>query len=748
MRRCVCPSIALASVLLICLGAAHLYTVQAQSRPASVATPFEIRVLSTRADRVSGGDVLVEVLVPPIEPRPPLTVTVSGRNVSGAFHPTDAPRSVLGLVTGLATGKNLLRVGGRTWGVPDATIEVTNYPISGPIISGPRLQPFVCQTDAFKLPDGSTLGPPNDVNCSVTTRIQHVYMPQGGTAFTPLAPLVTSLPADVAMTTTTAGRSVPFVVRVETGTMNRGIYQNVVLHDPTRDPDPTPFAPSPGWNRRLIALHGTGCTSGWYRQGGVMGVDPLAGANILRLGEGYGIFTNTLNHPTNSCNAFLAGETAMMGKEHFIETVGMPDFTVSMGTSGGAYTSLQIADAFPGLFDGVLYNATFPDALSIAVAGADAHLLTHYFTATDPTGFTEAQQAAVSGYASLKAFVDAANQAQRTDPVPDRADIEGYRSAVWHDSVPQNLRYHPKSNRRGARPTIFDVARNVYGINTQTGFALRPFDNVGVQYGLQALTAGVITPRQFLDVNQRIGGYDQDANYVASRSVGDAGALKRAYQSGVTLGGGGGLASIPVFDDGRYNEASAYHYQWFHFAVRERMRKQNGHAQNHLLWRGPVQIERAWQVFVTWVAAVAADRSSTPARQKVVQHKPADAVDGCWTEEAPGKPAEFIAEPQTFSRQPDSRCNALYPSYSFARQVAGGPLDANILKCQLSPIDPKAYAALTAAELQRLRTIFPAGVCNFARPGVSQMPVVPWASFGPAPERSMLEPPKKGGTSD
>ena len=107
------------------------------------------------------------------------------------------------------------------------------------------------------------------------------------------------------------------------------------------------------------------------------------GVNLLdraRLGEGYALFINTLNHPTNSCNAFLAGETTMMGKEHFIETFGVPLYTMSTGGSGGAYTSLQIADAFPGLFDGVDIRATFPDALSIALvrtrrASADALLL-------------------------------------------------------------------------------------------------------------------------------------------------------------------------------------------------------------------------------------------------------------------------------------------------------------------------------------------------------------------------------------
>ena len=98
------------------------------------------------------------------------------------------------------------------------------------------------------------------------------------------------------------------------------------------------------------------------------------------------------------------------------------------------------------------------------------------------------------------------------------------------------LRYHPVTNPFGARPTVFDVARNIYGINPITGFALRPFDNVGVQYGLAALNGGAITTTQFLDLNERIGGYDQDANYVANRTVGNIGAIKRAHQSGVQLG--------------------------------------------------------------------------------------------------------------------------------------------------------------------------------------------------------------------
>ena len=172
----------------------------------------------------------------------------------------------------------------------------------------------------------------------------------------------------------------------------------------------------------------------------------------------------------------------------------------------------------------------------------------------------------------------------------------------------------------------------------------------------------VITPQQFLDLNEQIGGYDHDANYTLSRSAGDVAAIKRVYQSGVTLGAGGGLASIPVFDAGAYNEAGGYHYQWFHFAVRERMRKQNGHADNHLMWRGVVPPERSWAVLERWVTNIKSDHSSASAHEKVVRNKPSDAVDGCWPGVGEGSTPRFVAEPQTFSAHPDSECNKALPS--------------------------------------------------------------------------------------
>ena len=702
---------------------------QAGPPPADVSAmtaPLTMRALSTDPALVTGGDLLVEVGLPS-DARSGVTVTAAGRDVTAGFKAA-SPRTLIGLVTGLPSGPSTIQAAAGTL---TAALDVTSYPITGPVISGPWQQPFICQSDAFVLPDGSKLGPPLDANCSTRTVVQYVYRStHANDPEHPFKPLTNtrSLPPDVATTTIATGATVNFIVRVETGSMNRGIYQNAVLHDPTIDPAPSPLTRPKGWNGRLIAIHGSGCPTGWYVQGKAQGVNVL---DLTRLAEGYALFINTLNHPTNSCNAFLAGETTMMGKEHFIETFGVPQYTISTGGSGGAYTSLQVADAFPGLIDGVDIRATFPDALSIALSGLDAHLLLHYFGKVNPGGFSEAQQVAISGYSGMQAFIDAANQAQRTDPVPGRHDIDGYQSARWNDAVPEALRYHPVKNPHGARPTVFDAARNIYGTDPATGFARRPYDNTGVQYGLSALNAGVITVRQFLDLNAQIGGFDQDANYVPARSVGDAQAILRAYQAGLTLGANGGLRSIPIVDNATSNEAERYHYGWFHYALRERLRKATGATGNMMMWRSTTP-EAARRMFDRWMIAYTSDTSHAAQLEKVTRARPADAADGCYDT---ATPPNFLAEELVFTATPTSRCSTLYPVYANPRYQAGGPLSADVLKCQLKPADAAEYAVpFTEGEKQRLATVFPEGVCDWSKPGVNQTPVVPWASFGPSPK--------------
>ena len=62
------------------------------------------------------------------------------------------------------------------------------------------------------------------------------------------------------------------------------------------------------------------------------------------------------------------------------------------------------------------------------------------------------------------------------------------------------------------------------------------------------------------------------------------------------------------------------------------------------------------------------------------------------------------------------------------------PVANNIAVCQLKPIDPAGYkVTFTAAELDRLRRIFPTGVCDYSKRSVEQRPLMgTWLSYGPA----------------
>src|SRR5437016_13601235 len=91
------------------LTAAALGSVVAAQTPVGARPDaLAIRSLSTHHDRVSGGDVLVEIVVPPGRGPAPVNATLNGRDVSSAFRPGSTPGTYTGLVTGLAQGRNTL----------------------------------------------------------------------------------------------------------------------------------------------------------------------------------------------------------------------------------------------------------------------------------------------------------------------------------------------------------------------------------------------------------------------------------------------------------------------------------------------------------------------------------------------------------------------------------------------------------------------------------------------------------------
>ena len=647
---------------------------------------LQILTVSSAPDRVTGGDVLVRVF--PSDPRP--VIRLNGNDISAQFRPSG--RSLLGLVSGLRLGQNTISTAAHK-------LSLVNHPAAGPVFSGPHEQPFICESASFPLPDGDLLGPPLDDDCTARTVVTYIYRPQPYGPFKPL-PSIRVLPDDAATTTTSLGRTVPYIVRVETGTRNRAIYQTALLHDPTAEPDPSPVAPPKAWNQRLLYTFGGGCTTGWFHQGASLNL-PVSDDIV---GRGYAEAAATLNVFGTNCQDLTAAETMMMVKERFIESYGPPLFTFGRGGSGGSYQQLQIADNYPGLLDGIIPSATFPEVLETTQFLIDAQLLDAYFARAP---LTDEQKRAIAGVGTLKNISGTAGGAGRINP-------EKFCPPV----LPLELRYHPTQNRSGARCDIFDHNVNVYGRDPLTGFARRAIDNVGVQYGLAALNSGVISPAQFLDLNDKIGGYDNDGNLVPTRAVADPLALRAAYQTGRITHTGLGLARIPILDVRGYLDLTPrgdVHLKYHSYALRERLHAANGNTANYVMITAPNQGP---------VANTVASYAITKMDEWLTKGaKPADLVDAC---HAPT--GERIVETQTFS---GGRCNQLYPTFPPPRMVAGGPVTNNILKCQLKPIDPADYpAAFSPTDRKRLATIFPGGVCDWSKPGVEQQkPLGTWLHF-------------------
>ena len=672
--------------------------------------PVQILAVSNRADLVSGGDVLLEVVLPARAAAGDFAVTVGGRDVTAAFAARDGGR-VLGMVDGLDAGTNTVTVT-----LPDgsgATLEVTNHPSGGPIFAGPQVQPWVCRTEE------QGLGAPLDEKCTAPPVVTYSYMPEGGTALQPYEP--ENPPSDVATTTTDSGQTVPFIVRVEKGSMDRGIYGFAALFDPAAANEPWA---QDNWDGKITTSFGGSCAAAHQQPGA--GVT-LNAANTALLGRGFGVIGQGLFALGMNCNEVVAAEALMMLRERMTEVLGEIRYAITSGCSGGSMMQLTISNAYPGLLDGINPSCTYPDQWTTWIEATDCSLLHRYFNETSPHLWAvEEQRARVSGHmaASTCALWDATFAAVALDPT-------GARCAPAN----QEWAYDPETNPEGERCSLADYQVAIWGRRPESvwgdierqigrGFARRPLDSVGVRYGLRALQSGFITAEQFVDLNEKIGGWDIDGNWKPERTVADPGAVEIAYRAGrVTQGHNldqvaiidvpAGIVPSPVGDN------LEFHTAFRSRMLRDRLIASTGSAGNHVLARGGRP--DALNVLDEWIGAVVADDSDDPREEKIRRHRPTSANNDC-----------IIAGERVSDEQ---ACAAAYPYWGDPRIAAGGPTTDDILKCQLAPLDREDplftdYGiTFSDAQWERLTAAYPEGVCDYTRRSVGDAPVVGWLTY-------------------
>jgi len=750
-------------------------------------TNFEIVTLSNRADLISGGNALVEVRVPKTVPLKKVTLWLNGTDVTAAFQTDAEARTMRGVLTGLVVGENELLAdsNGNGKGRPRATLSVLNHPVGGPVLLGSQTTPWICATPTPVPASGNTPASNAsglttfavDAQCNIATEYKLFYrttaMPPvcssalpdpspptptpTNNCFKPYTP--GTAPADLAMTTTTAGLRVPYIVRVERGTINRGIYDIAVLFDPSQPW--SALAPQRQWNGKVV--YSFGASTGQPR---LQFRSEQNWADDAALSRGFMVVDNSLTDSLYNSNRVLVSETVMMMKEHIVDTYGETIYTLGNGCSGGSIQQNTTASIFPGLLDGIQPSCDYPDSITTGLEVIDCVMLVNFYAGPGwialMSGLTQDQinlkKTAINGHLdhrgcqSWNNSFGFNNKPGNYVPTLVIDQTTGAMAPVGaprnNCSLPAALVYDPVSNPSGTRCGDADLSRAVWG--TTAGIApgstraLQTGDNVGIQYGLKALLAGAITPEEFVTLNEKIGGVDADSNRRAARSTADLPALDIAYRAGI-VASGENLGKLPIIDSRGYDE-QGIHYIWRSFAERARIDAANaGNHGNQVMWRygtGLLPATAAQFAAVTlnslltmdtWlsdlvVSAPKATLNSVRTQDEVIQAKPPAARDLC-----------YLTGDTTFSTPVTDMAvcdaDARLAKHLSPRQVAGGPLAENILKCRLKPLNTAEYLPVVFSSTQwaRLETAFAGGVCDWSLPGVGQQPPVSPLDFAAGP---------------
>jgi hypothetical protein len=286
--------------------------------------------------------------------------------------------------------------------------------------------------------------------------------------------------------------------------------------------------------------------------------------------------------------------------------------------------------------------------------------------------------------------------------------------------VPDDQVYNEQTNPRGVRCTLQDYMVNAFG-RDERGFARRGFDNVGVQYGLEGLRQGRVSPAQFVDFNTHIGGADLDLNLTAERTAADPIALERLYRTGA-INSANNLNKVAIIDL-RGPDPGAFHDVYRTYAMRARLEHNFGTAANQILWRGqapligdPSFADESVFAMDRWLARVHADHRNVPLARKIIQDRPGTVAPRCTDGQGREVPSEV--------------CDQTVSSYGTPRQGADGPLAEDVMKCQLKPMRRDDYpVSFTDDQWRRLEQAFPGGVCDYSKPGISQHGTTQWLTY-------------------
>lgn len=665
----------------------------------------------------------------------------------------------------------------------------------GPENLGPQQQPFRCwsfesnlgqpMTDNAMgignavysetvpgLPDYGTTPVGWSKNCRVATRVDYFYF----TAANAIVPFSGApgdgapLPVDMGYVTV-GGVSTPLIIRVEAGTLNRFMYAIAFLAPFAEDTASPATLDNSLWNGKVV---------NWYRGG--VGVGHFQGDAPFHAGlwgseknvlpslfeAGYGIVMSSGNVTDVHYNLRLQGETAVMVKEHFKVTYGIPDKWYGMGASGGAIHQYILGQNNPGLLDGGVPLYSYPDMVTQAIDIADCDLAMQYMAedatakttgskwytwsnhslilglnAVDTVGMVNAWNVALTGSGlSLPFAADGSNECLEGwfaafEAVGNPATAPTLNQAAYRNAFIQGG--FTGAEYDAIKWTHWNDLEFFYGVDAN-GFAPMPFDNVGVQYALESLVNGGITPTEFLEINSCIGAWKDPpdmamwdvvlggidffdtadsthdgaacrAGTPSPRRSGDISSMQAAYTSGHVFKG---VLDIPLVDLRPYLEPMLdMHNSKQSFSSRQRYLNGQGNHDSQVIWFTENELDILPKIML--------------ALNALDEYLAGGGPGALWTDRCYNAAGALIAEGPTvwdgiLNGNAAGACTTAYPIKSSTRMLAGDSISGDMFKCALKPVatalGDTTYGAVTftAGEETTLNAIFPNGVCDYSQP--------------------------------
>lgn len=693
----------------------------------------------------------------------------------------------------------------------------------GPIATdNPRQQPFVCMTQETDLgkaivdnQDGTgdqvtdAGGKPIgfSADCGAGMNVSWYYRATGDAEGDHLHKYDLANPPSDVKTITVDGKTVPLIIRHEEGVINRFIYSISLLSSvPDRADVTTPDLTE--WNGDAVFYFiggvGVGHTQS-YSGNALRAINDVGtgqtGALAL-LERGYAIINSTGAAASTTYNLKLMGQTAHMVKQQFVAAYGQPDHTFGLGASGGAVQQFAYAQNDADLIDALIPVQPFPDMITQVNPVGDCELLHHYFDVTDaqvngsgavdpkwttwgpvPAGSDTGRQMVVGlhgvdlydtsdpRYAKL-AGSDATQIIQATSSAKGHVGADVCMTE-WFGAVPQFFnplwgsegsydRYYDQTVWDRTPISFFDDLVDIFGTIPNTNLARSTYDNVGVQYGLQALKRGKITADEFLDINAHVGGWvsredmvepgypfeggpgatgenidpwsarnatakdHTNPTDVAPRSQGSVDAMQAAYQDGLVFMG---KVDKPIIIIEPYLEPELNeHASREPFAVRQRLIDANGNADNLAIWMLAADDDATLTSFVLKAIHAETEWLDTHNRPATVQNgcydtsgSPIAEGPGVFKGEVSADGSEVLGgmEPAT----DPGACTRQFPIYSDARVQSGLNVSDRVFKCALKSVGAAlndgtyGNVKFTISQQSRLYQIFQRGVCDYSKPG-------------------------------